>query len=78
GKTTGSVTIAAPSDDVYKDAGKLTVTMTDANGGNFEKLDISKASVTTTVTDTLDTSTVTLTATDSVAEGGTVVYTASV
>ncbi|MGF6516418.1 surface adhesion protein [Pseudomonas sp. BT76 TE3572] len=78
GKTTGSVTIAAPSDDVYKDAGKLTVTMTNASGGNFEKLDISKASVTTTVKDTVDTSTVTLTATDSVAEGGTVVYTASV
>ncbi|WP_330219791.1 immunoglobulin-like domain-containing protein, partial [Pseudomonas sp. Root329] len=79
GKTTGSVTIAAPSDDVYKDAGKLAVTMTDASGGNFEKLDISKASVTTTVTDTVDTSTVTLTASSSsVAEGGTVVYTASV
>ncbi|WP_415772562.1 retention module-containing protein [Pseudomonas sp. LB3P38] len=78
GKTTGSVTIEAPSDDVYKDAGKLTVTMTDATGGNFEDLVKSPAAAVTTVTDTLDTSTVTLTATSSVAEGGTVVYTASV
>ncbi|KJZ42862.1 retention module-containing protein [Pseudomonas fluorescens] len=77
GKTTGSVTIAAPSDDVHKDAGKLTVTMTDASGGNFEKLDISKASVTTTVKDTVDTTSLSLSASDTVSEGGQITYTAT-
>ncbi|WP_095133360.1 retention module-containing protein [Pseudomonas sp. Irchel s3h14] len=77
GKTTGSVTIAAPSDDVHKDAGKLTVTMTDASGGNFEKLDISKASVTTTVKDTVDTTSLSLSASNTVSEGGQITYTAT-
>jgi surface adhesion protein len=77
GKTTGSVTIAAPSDDVYKDAGKLSVTMTDASGGNFEKLDISKASVTTTVKDTVDSTALSLSASDTVSEGGQITYTAT-
>ncbi|MEO8642131.1 retention module-containing protein, partial [Pseudomonas sp.] len=77
GKTTGSVTIAAPSDDVYKDAGKLTVTMTDATGGNFEKLDISKASTTTTVKDTIDSTSLSLSASHTVSEGGQITYTAT-
>ncbi|WP_163907643.1 retention module-containing protein, partial [Pseudomonas frederiksbergensis] len=78
GKTTGTVTVAAPADDVYKDAGKVEVTVKDATGGNFENLATDPAPAVTNVTDTIDTSTVTLTATNSVAEGGTVVYTASV
>ncbi|CAN7733436.1 retention module-containing protein [Pseudomonas sp. LjRoot277] len=77
GKTSGSVTIAAPSDDVHKDAGKLTVTMTDASGGNFEKLDISKASVTTTVKDTVDSTALSLSASNTVSEGGQITYTAT-
>ncbi len=76
--TSGSVTVKAPADDVYKDAGKVEVTIKDATGGNFENLVKDSAAAVTSVTDTLDTSTVTLTATGSVAEGGTVVYTASV
>ncbi|ULT70630.1 retention module-containing protein [Pseudomonas sp. BC42] len=78
GKTTGSVTVAAPADDVYKDAGKVEVTITKADGGNFENLETNPAPAVTDVTDTIDTSTVSLTATPSVAEGGIVVYTASV
>ncbi|WP_223488645.1 retention module-containing protein, partial [Pseudomonas sp. A-RE-19] len=78
GKTTGSVTVDAPKDDVYKDAGKVEVTIKDAAGGNFENLATSPAAAVTDVTDTIDTSTVNLTATSTVAEGGTVVYTASV
>uniref|UniRef100_UPI0035CD296D immunoglobulin-like domain-containing protein n=1 Tax=Pseudomonas chlororaphis TaxID=587753 RepID=UPI0035CD296D len=35
GATTGSVTVAAPADDVYKDAGKVEVSIKDATGGNF-------------------------------------------
>ncbi|WP_261984279.1 immunoglobulin-like domain-containing protein, partial [Pseudomonas lini] len=78
GATTGSVTVDAPKDDVYKDAGQVEVTIKDAAGGNFENLATSPAAAVTDVTDTLDTSTVNLTATSTVAEGGTVVYTASV
>ncbi|MHC8369596.1 retention module-containing protein [Pseudomonas sp. MDT1-85] len=78
GATTGSVTVDAPKDDVYKDAGQVEVTIKDAAGGNFENLATNSAPAVTAVTDTLDTSTVNLTATSTVAEGGTVVYTASV
>ncbi|WP_372242679.1 retention module-containing protein [Pseudomonas sp. B14-6] len=78
GATSGSVTVKAPADDVYKDAGKVEATIKDATGGNFENLVKDPAAAVTSVTDTLDTSTVTLTATSTVAEGGTVVYTASV
>ncbi|WP_332461628.1 beta strand repeat-containing protein, partial [Pseudomonas chlororaphis] len=78
GATTGSVTVAAPADDVYKDAGKVEVSIKDATGGNFENLVPNTTPAVTDVTDTIDTSTVSLTATPSVAEGGTVVYTASV
>ncbi|WP_363319519.1 immunoglobulin-like domain-containing protein, partial [Pseudomonas sp. Bi130] len=78
GKTTGSVTVDAPKDDVYKDAGTVEATIKDATGGNFENLVPSTAPAVTTVTDTIDTSTVSLSATANVAEGGTVVYTASV
>ncbi|MGN8262203.1 immunoglobulin-like domain-containing protein, partial [Pseudomonas sp. SMSB3] len=49
-----------------------------ATGGNFENLAINSTAAVTSVTDTIDTSTVTLTATPSVAEGGTIIYTASV
>ncbi|SDU26443.1 type I secretion C-terminal target domain (VC_A0849 subclass) [Pseudomonas mandelii] len=78
GATSGSVTVKAPADDVYKDAGKVEVTIKDATGGNFENLVKDPAAAVTSVTDTIDTSTVSLTATPSVVEGGTVVYTASV
>ncbi|RYM36828.1 type I secretion protein, partial [Pseudomonas koreensis] len=78
GETTGTATIAAPSDDVYKDAGSVQATITSATGGNFENLVPSTAPAVTTVTDTIDTSTVKLTADTSVAEGGTVTYTATV
>ncbi|WP_458128979.1 retention module-containing protein [Pseudomonas sp. Z2-11] len=78
GATTGTVTVDAPKDDVYKDAGKVEVSIDTAVGGNFENLVPNTAPVVTDVTDTLDTSTVSLTATSTVGEGGTVVYTASV
>ncbi|POA25293.1 MULTISPECIES: immunoglobulin-like domain-containing protein, partial [unclassified Pseudomonas] len=38
GKTTGSVVVDAPKDDVYLDAGKVQATITTATGGNFENL----------------------------------------
>ncbi|WP_256587021.1 immunoglobulin-like domain-containing protein, partial [Pseudomonas sp. Irchel 3E19] len=78
GKTTGTVTVPAPADDVYKDAGKVEATISTATGGNFENLVPSTTPAVTDVTDTIDTSTVKLTATESTAEGGTVTYTATV
>ncbi|WP_146011326.1 immunoglobulin-like domain-containing protein, partial [Pseudomonas sp. AD21] len=83
GKTTGTVTVPAPADDVYKDAGKVEVSITNTAGGNFENLvpstvpAVTEVTV-TEVTDTIDTSTVKLSADTSVAEGGTVTYTATV
>ncbi|WP_236707558.1 immunoglobulin-like domain-containing protein, partial [Pseudomonas sp. Leaf58] len=78
GSKEASITVDAPSDDVYLDAEDLGVTITGTTGGDFEKLDVSGAAAVTKVTDTIDTTTVTLTATSTVAEGGVVTYTASV
>ncbi|MEC4563222.1 retention module-containing protein, partial [Pseudomonas inefficax] len=78
GQKEASITVNTPDDDVYIDAADLNVTITDATGGNFEKLDVSKTAAVTKVTDTIDTTTVTLTANSTVAEGGVVTYTASV
>ncbi len=78
GKTTGTVTVPAPADDVYKDAGTVQATITNATGGNFENLVTSNTPAVTNVTDTIDTTTVKLTATATAAEGGNVVYTATV
>ncbi|MGZ7460294.1 immunoglobulin-like domain-containing protein, partial [Pseudomonas sp. Ma2-10] len=58
GATSGSVTVAAPADDVYKDAGTVQATITAATGGNFENLVPSTVAAVTSVTDTIDTSTV--------------------
>ncbi|MCU7251966.1 LapA family giant adhesin, partial [Pseudomonas koreensis] len=78
GKTTGTVTVPAPTDDVYKDAGPVQASITNATGGNFENLVTSNTPAVTNVTDTIDTTTVKLTATGTAAEGGTVTYTATV
>ena len=36
--TSGSVTVEAPKDDAYIDAGKVSATISTATGGNFENL----------------------------------------
>ncbi|PRA53374.1 adhesin, partial [Pseudomonas sp. MYb187] len=74
-KTSGSITIDAPSDDVYIDAGDISETITGATGGNFEKLDISDKPAVTHVSDTINTTTVGITGTTSVAEGENATYT---
>ncbi|WP_327209725.1 immunoglobulin-like domain-containing protein, partial [Pseudomonas fluorescens] len=38
GKTFGTVTVPAPTDDVYRDAGSVQATISTATGGNFENL----------------------------------------
>ncbi|MGE6101616.1 retention module-containing protein, partial [Aeromonas salmonicida] len=80
GELSGSVTVDAPSDDVYKDGSNLTVSITGSSGGNYEQLDTS-STVTTEVADTVDTTTVTLSSAtngQTLTEGGSIVYTASV
>ncbi|MDZ5605485.1 immunoglobulin-like domain-containing protein [Pseudomonas sp. RP23018S] len=77
GQSSGNVTTAV-SNDVYVGHDSVSNSITTVSGGNYENLVANKTAVTTTVTDTVDTSTVTLTATPSVAEGGSIVYTASV
>ena len=69
--------IAAPTDDVYVDGSTVSRTISSASGGNFELLNVNAAAALTTITDTIDTVTATLTATPSVAEGGTITYTVS-
>ncbi|WP_421556936.1 immunoglobulin-like domain-containing protein, partial [Pseudomonas kitaguniensis] len=77
GNTVGSVTVPAPSDDVFIDKSTQTVKITDATGGNFEKLEVAGNGATTTINDTIDKVDVVLTATTTVGEGGNIVYTAS-
>ncbi|MBC3412761.1 type I secretion C-terminal target domain-containing protein [Pseudomonas sp. SWRI51] len=78
GQSEGKITINAPADDVYIDAEKLSVTVVQTTGGDFENLSVSSTPAVTQVTDTIDTSTVKLTGTASVNEGGTITYTATV
>ncbi|WP_426789064.1 immunoglobulin-like domain-containing protein, partial [Xanthomonas campestris] len=75
GETSGNVTVPAPSDDVYKDAGSVQATISRATGGNFEKLVSSTTPAVTSVTDTVDTTTVSITGSSSVTEGQTASYT---
>uniref|UniRef100_A0A923G4K2 Type I secretion C-terminal target domain-containing protein n=1 Tax=Pseudomonas urmiensis TaxID=2745493 RepID=A0A923G4K2_9PSED len=77
-QTSGSVTVAAPADDPYIDAGSVSARITNASGGNFENLAVNGTAAVTNVSDTVDTSTVSLTATASVVETGNIIYTASV
>ncbi|MEB0299192.1 immunoglobulin-like domain-containing protein, partial [Pseudomonas sp. 10S4] len=76
GKTSGTVTAVAPNDALNGHA-PLTNSITGVSGGNYENLVADKTPVSTTVTDTVDTTTLSLGATDSVAEGGQIVYTAT-
>ena len=78
GDKSGSITVPAPADDVYKDGSKITVGIASTDGGNFEKLDVSKTTHTTTVNDTTDTTTLKLSAdVSTVGEGGQIAYTAT-
>nr|WP_312819213.1 immunoglobulin-like domain-containing protein [Pseudomonas sp.] len=77
GQSSGTAT-GAVTNDVYQGHAAVTNSITTVSGGNYENLVANKATVSTTVTDVRDTTTVTLTATPSVAEGGTIVYTATV
>ncbi|GGY69423.1 hypothetical protein GCM10011613_12200 [Cellvibrio zantedeschiae] len=77
GATSGSVSVLAPSDDVYVDAGNVSVTINSATGGNFENLAIDPAPAITAITDTPDTTTLSLTGAGSITEGASGSYTLS-
>ncbi|KAA0983972.1 retention module-containing protein [Pseudomonas sp. ANT_J12] len=77
GQTTGSVNVPTPANDVYNNGSTVSITVTGTTGGNFENLVPSNVAAVTTITDSIDTTTVTLTATPSVAENGTITYTAT-
>jgi surface adhesion protein len=77
GETTGTAQAVAPN-DIFKNNAPITAVITGTSGSNFEKLDPSKATVSTAVTDVNDKTPVTLTATPTVKEGGPITYTASV
>ncbi|KHL73064.1 hypothetical protein PpSQ1_17680, partial [Pseudomonas putida] len=75
GKTSGSVIVAAPGEDVYIDAGDVSAKITGTSGGNFENLVVSNTAAVTAVTDTLQTTTLSISGTTAVAEGGNATYT---
>ncbi len=65
GKSSGTVSVPNPNaEDVYLDASVLTATVSAFSGGNFEQVDFSKASATATISDTIDTTRVSLSAAD--------------
>ncbi|MEH2470274.1 hypothetical protein V1281_000479 [Nitrobacteraceae bacterium AZCC 2161] len=75
GNTTGTlVLVSGNGDDVYLDASQLTATITSATGGNFENLVVGTAAATAHVNDTIDTTTVNLSA-STVLEGAVANYT---
>ena len=55
----------------------VSVNIDSASGGNFENLVVDGSSVTTTIADDADATNLTLSATGSVVEGGTITYTAT-
>ena len=63
GEKTGSVSVShTNTEDVYVDKSSMTGTVTAVNGGNFEDVDYSSATATADINDTIDTTTVTITA----------------
>ncbi|QXI53748.1 retention module-containing protein [Pseudomonas alvandae] len=77
GATTGTVAVDTPANDVYNNGSTVSTTITGATGGNFENLVPSTAPAVTTITDSVDATTLTLTATPTVNENGTITYTAT-
>ena len=77
GKSTGTVVVDTPANDVYNNGSTVSTTITGATGGNFEKLEPDTTPAVTTITDSVDDTGLTLTATNTVTEGGQITYTAT-
>ncbi|MFL9011327.1 large adhesive protein, partial [Pseudomonas sp. QLc11A] len=76
GQSSGSLPVSM-GNDVYQGPTTVTESIKDAVGGNLELVSPNTTPVTTTVNDVNDTTTVTLSATPSVDENGTITYTAT-
>jgi len=77
GQLSASVTVAVAADeDVYLDPDFITNSIASTSGGT-PGLTVDHTNVTTHILDTLDTTTVSLSAANAVTEGGTIVYTAT-
>ncbi|WP_414868194.1 immunoglobulin-like domain-containing protein, partial [Pseudomonas sp. IT-194MI4] len=63
GKTTGSVNVETPANDVYNNGSTVSTTITGATGGNFENLVPSTTPAVTTITDSIDSTGLSLSAT---------------
>ncbi|WP_050585826.1 retention module-containing protein [Pseudomonas sp. CFT9] len=78
GQLTGTVNVPlAPNDSPYIDPGQISVGVTGTTGGGNLVLTIDPNPGVTQITDTIDTTTVTLTAGSTVTEGGQITYTAT-
>ncbi|TFF37808.1 retention module-containing protein, partial [Pseudomonas sp. RIT623] len=75
GKSSGSVDFQTPPNDVYNNGSTVSTTITGATGGNFENLVANPTPAQTVISDSVDTTSATLTATPSVTEGGVITYT---
>ena len=79
GQTSGALNVTfAGNDTPYLDASSISATITGTAGGGNLIITTDPAPAVTQINDTIDTTTVTLTATPSVNEGGQIVYTATV
>ncbi|AXO86534.1 type I secretion C-terminal target domain-containing protein [Pseudomonas parafulva] len=78
GQTSGSVNVNIPANDTpYIDGGQISTTITSTSGGTGLIVTPSDTPAVTQITDTIDTTTATLTASPSVTEGGVITYTVS-
>ena len=77
GASSATFSIATLNDSLAEGAESFTVGVVSASGGNFENLVVNPSAAVTSVTDTLNTTTVSLAASLSVAEGGSILYTAA-
>ncbi|MFN3357716.1 MAG: retention module-containing protein, partial [Pseudomonas sp.] len=79
GQTSGALNVTfAGNDTPYLDASSISATIAGTSGGGNLIITTDPAPAVTQIADTIDTTTVTLTATASVDEGGKIVYTATV
>lgn len=78
GELSGTLVVDISDSDVYADEYSITATVTAVNGGNFEAVDLSQASLTVVIPDSPDITTVELLATPDFDEDGvTLSYTAT-
>jgi hypothetical protein len=64
GSTTFNFSIPTQDSDVYIDPETLTVTIVSITGGGFDNVDLTNATTTINITDTIDTTTVSISGTD--------------